>query len=63
MENNTSNSTYEADVFCKNCDFEDKIEIEEGVEVKNHPCPKCKTRNLERKHKPARMIPKITNYR
>ena len=57
-----SDDTYKVEVLCKNCGFEGEIEIEKGVKIEDHPCPNCGNRDLIRKLKPIRMIPKIENY-
>jgi len=40
--------TYEVEVYCSNCGFQDTVEIEKGKEVGEKKCPTCGTTNLER---------------
>lgn len=50
---------YKAKVFCKNCGFKPKeeIDIEDGVKVEDHICPGCKNKELEKVSEPARLTP------
>lgn len=42
--------TYGMKVVCKNCDYDGEAQIPNGVLVKDHKCPKCKTKSLEKKN-------------
>jgi len=57
------NETYELDAFCKNCNFQGKIQIPKGMTLVEIQCPTCKLKMLEKKIPPARLIPHIESYR
>jgi predicted RNA-binding Zn-ribbon protein involved in translation (DUF1610 family) len=42
------NNTYNLLVFCKNCDFRNKIEIPKGTPIEKHPCPNCGIVDLQK---------------
>lgn len=46
------NNSYKINVACDNCGFKGEVEIEKGVEFKNHPCPNCGNRTLYRLFEP-----------
>lgn len=53
---------YKQDVFCKNCDFSEPIDILKGQVVENTACPNCGNMTLEKRSKSMRLIPHIDNY-
>lgn len=40
--------TYEVEVYCTNCGYQEKMEIEKGKEIEEKKCPGCGTKNLKR---------------
>lgn len=42
------NGKYLINVFCKNCDFRNKIEILKGTLVTNSTCPNCGNNTLDK---------------
>ncbi len=39
-------NTYTANVYCKNCDLREAIEIQKGKRIEEIMCPKCGTLDL-----------------
>ncbi len=57
------NEVYQLDVFCKNCDFQGKIDIPKGMVLTEIHCPTCKLKQLEKRLPRMRITPHIEDYR
>ena len=45
---------YSIKVKCSNCGFSEDVEIPEGLEVSEMPCPECRTKSLKKEAEPKK---------
>jgi predicted RNA-binding Zn-ribbon protein involved in translation (DUF1610 family) len=54
--------TYNLDVFCSNCDFQQNISIPMGTKVEDHACPNCGNKTLTKHYKQIGLEPRFDSY-